>query len=218
MNYKLLKEVVDLVACFERENGSARYSSDINGFRKWMNEGVSASPSEPEWEGKLNGRSAESIIATQFVHMNHYARSYFRSVIHGTEFSTPEEVIYLIVLRFNAPITKMELIKKNVHDKPVGMQIINRLIAKGWVAQKGSEQDRRSKVISPTEAGIEALDKLMAKVRQATSIVSGELSQQEKLELVGLLNKLNDFHHSIYEMNYDSPELLANAMKKINPN
>ncbi len=215
MNYKLIRDVVDLIRDFEQETaGFGNFTPDVDGFRNWLSgqESRKESTRKLNWEGRESGRSAESMIATLFVHMNHYARNYFRSAIHGSEFSTPEEVIYLIVLRFNSGLSKMELIKKNVHDKPVGMQIINRLIAKGWITQTRSDLDKRSMVISPTSEGLKALDNLMDKVRHATRVVTGDLTNDEKMNLIELLQKLNNFHLQVYERNYDSAELLQKVV------
>lgn len=220
MKYQLLKDTIGLLEEFEASNTGLNYPPDVNGFRQWLvQEQIdTASKPEPDWEGKVSGRSAESIIATLFVHMNHYARNYFRSAIHGSEFSTPDEVIFMIVLRFSTPMSKMELIKKNVHDKSAGIQIINRLIAKGWVEQRSSDVDRRSKVISPTVEGLRVLDNLMNKVREASRLVSGPLSQHEKHSLIDLLTKLNEFHLPIYEKNYDPADLLEMVTSDINSN
>ncbi|MGN6615745.1 MAG: MarR family winged helix-turn-helix transcriptional regulator [Ilyomonas sp.] len=220
MNYDLIKDTIDLVEKFEKENAeTARYPKDVEGFKIWLvnryKEQYSGTE-ETDWESKANGRSAESMIATLIVHMNRFAKNYFRAVLLDSDFSSPDDVIYLIVLKFSLPLTKIELIKKNVQDKPAGMQIINRLIAKGWAIQKDSETDKRSKLISITEKGLQALDEVMTKVRQATDIVSGKLTQAEKMQLISLLNKLNDFHLNIYERNYDVAELLENAMQEMN--
>ena len=110
-------------------------------------------------------------------------------------------------------MSKMDLIKKNVHEKPVGMQIINRLINQGWIEQRNSKTDKRSKVISISETGLQALGNQMDKIRQATSIVTGNLSQNEKMELIRLLNKLDDFHQPIYARNIDTENLLEEAFK-----
>jgi DNA-binding MarR family transcriptional regulator len=110
----------------------------------------------------------------------------------------------------------MELIKKNVHEKPAGMQIINRLIAKGWVKQSKSETDKRSKVLNITPKGLKTLDKLLIKVRQATDIVSGDLTHDEKMELIRLLNKLDDFHLPVYSKNIEPAELLETVLKEMN--
>ena len=93
------------------------------------------------------------------------------------------------------------------------MQIINRLIAHGWVEQKSSEKDKRSKVIKITDKGLEALDNQMDKIRQATNIVAGDLTHTEKMELIKLLHKLNNFHHPIYRQHHDAAHLLTEAVK-----
>ena len=168
---------------------------------------------EPEWEGKMIGRTTESVIASLVVHMNRFGKNYFKSAIHGSEFSTQDDVIYLIVLKFSKNMTKMDLIKKNVHEKPAGMQIISRLITNGWVIQTDSESDKRSKVLHITQKGLLALEGVMSKIRQATDIVSGNLSHDEKIELIRLLNKLNDFHQPIYDKNIETENLLNEVMK-----
>ena len=213
MNYGLLKDIIDLVEQYELENSKTNEIT-VNGFRRWITCNLEENGVEPDWEGKENGRSPESVINTLIVHMNRYAKSYSKSAIIDSDFSTQEDFIFLINLKAFGEMTKMELIKKNVQEKPAGMQIINRLIAQKWVAQKDSKTDKRSKVISITDKGLKALDAQMDKIRQATSIVTGDLTYNEKMELIRLLNKLNDFHLPIYEKNIEPENLLKEVLKK----
>lgn len=218
MNYGLIKDVLDLVQEFELENKLAiENQSNIESFKIWMIRKYQSIINEMEvyWEGKIVGRTAESAIATLVVHMNRFGKNYFKSAIHGSDFSTPDDVIYLIVLKFSYNMTKMDLIKKNVHEKPAGMQIIKRLITNGWVSEKKSDEDKRSKIISITPKGLTALASVMEKVRDATDIVSGDLADEEKIELIRILNKLNDFHQPIYDRNIKTDNLLSEALKNI---
>ena len=216
MNYGLIKDVLDLVQEFEIEtNNNNHFETTVEGFKNWISTNNNTIVNEPNWEGKENGRSAESVINTLIVHMNRYAKSYSKSAIFGSNFSTQEDFIYLINLKAFGEMSKMDLIKKNVHEKPVGMQIINRLINQGWIEQRNSKTDKRSKVISISETGLQALGNQMDKIRQATSIVTGNLSQNEKMELIRLLNKLDDFHQPIYDRNIDTDNLLSEALKNI---
>lgn len=211
MNYQLIKEVIQLVEEFETGTDAIPYAKDLKGFKRWIynHEKEKNSPlPEPHWEGKENGRSPESVISTLLVHMNRYAKTYSRAAIYNSEFVTQEDFIYLINLKAFGEMTKMELIKKNIQDKPTGMQILGRLIKKGWVTQASSQTDKRSKVISITTAGLKSLDQQMDKIRQATAIVTGNLTHAEKMELIRLLGKLNDFHHPIFARQIDSSVLL----------
>ena len=213
MNYSLIKDILDLAQQFETENKQTNYfENSVGGFKKWISETHKTYPNEPNWEGKEKGRSAESVINTLIVHLNRYAKSYSKSAIVGSEFSTQEDFIYLINLKAFGQMSKTDLIKKNVHEKPTGMQIINRLIGQGWIEQQDSKTDKRRKVITITQKGLTVLENQMDKIRQATAIVTGNLSQNEKIELIRLLNKLDDFHQTIYDKNIETENLLKEAL------
>ncbi|KKX52345.1 hypothetical protein [Sphingobacterium sp. IITKGP-BTPF85] len=130
MNYNLLRDTIELLENFEKykqENGG--YSEDSEGFQQFIVDNYkSVATIEPDWEGKENGRNPDSVINTLIVQMNRFAKTYSKAAIHESDFSTQEDFIYLINLKVFGPMIKMELIKRNIHDKPFGMQIINRLI------------------------------------------------------------------------------------------
>lgn len=211
MNYKLLTDVIGLLQEFEAtQQKASAFSDDIDGFKNWI---ISQAKRhnvnlEPDWEGKQKGRSAESVINTLIVHMGRYAKSYSRSAILGSSFSSQDDFIYLITLQAFGAMSKMELIKKNVQDKPAGMQIINRLIKQGWVQQTPSKTDRREKLLEITAEGIRDLNQHMSKIRQASHIVTANLDQAEKMELIRLLTKLDAFHLDLYQQNIASDKLL----------
>jgi DNA-binding MarR family transcriptional regulator len=212
MKYQLLKEIIVLVEEFEQENVDGIYSTDADGFKRWIVTKETDVLVEPNWDGKENGRSPESVISTLIVHMNRFAKSYSKAAIWESDFSTQEEFIYLITLRSFGEMTKMELIRRNIHEKPAGMAIINRLIKQRWIGQQDSKLDRRSKVLYITEDGLSALDRQMGKIRHATQLVSGDLTYSEKITLISLLDKLSKFHQLIYDRNI-SPEKLLEQVK-----
>lgn len=199
MDYKLLKDIIDLAQEFEKSNVAK--SGDINDFKYWIASSLKddkPTKSPPNWEGKENGRSAESVISTLIVHMGRYAKAYSKAAMMGSGFTTQEEFIYLINLKAFGAMSKMELIRKNIQDKPVGMQIINRLLKNGWVKQHASKSDKRSQIINITNKGLEALEEQMDKIRTATRIVTADLDPAEKNELIRLLTKLEAFHKPIF--------------------
>lgn len=217
MNFTLVKDAIQLLEQFDSENTNSQYVSDIEGFKRWIqNQQNNIKPSARNivWEGKENGRSPESVISTLLIHLNRYAKTYSKAAIAGSEFSTQEEFIYLINLQSFGEMTKTELIKKNIQDKPVGNLIINRLIKNSWVQQVDSKTDKRTKVISITQKGIDVLEKQMENIRNATKIVSGNLSEDEKYTLIELLNKLDHFHNPIFGRNIESINLIDTVFKE----
>ncbi|REC50200.1 MarR family winged helix-turn-helix transcriptional regulator [Chryseobacterium pennipullorum] len=220
MNYTLIKDMMVLLEQFETEAQvhPHSYPDTIDGFKEWMfAQKETPGPQnleEPYWEGKENGRTAESAINTLLVHLNRYAKTYSKSAISNSEFSTQEDFIYLINLKAFGQMTKMELIKKNIHDKPVGMLIIARLLRQGWIVQTESDTDKRSKLIHISEEGLRALEEQMEKIRQATHIVAGNLSHHEKMDLIRILNKLDRFHYPIFSRNIDSHHLISTVYEE----
>lgn len=212
MNYTLLHDIVDLLETFERSNNDPLYPSNIDGFCRWIKD-TKEDSTQPEmnWEGKANGRSIESVISTLLVHMSKYAKSYSKSAIHNSQFSTQEEFIYLITLNSFGSMSKMELIRLNKMDKPSGIQIINRLIKCGWIVQIDSTKDKRSKILELTTEGKSYLDSKMDDIRKASKIVTADLTDKEKIELARILTKMDKFHQKIYNKNLSANQLLDDA-------
>ena len=210
MYYNLLKDIVGLVKEFEGENTNEKYPVTIDGFKKWIVEEINPGFSLEtfEYEGKVTGRSLDSVISTLLIHLSRYARLYSKSIIINSPFSTQEEYIFLITLKTFGPMSKMELIKKNIQDKPGGMQIISRLIQSNFVQQENDLKDKRSKILSITPLGLDTLEEYMVNIRKATTIVAGKLNETEKMQLIHLLNKLEEFHWPIYSKNIEPEKLL----------
>ncbi|WP_231489796.1 MarR family winged helix-turn-helix transcriptional regulator [Pedobacter sp. Leaf170] len=197
MMYNLLDNLISLVKTYEQHNAGAK--DDLNSFLNWMNaqalkpEEISAK--EPDWPGKIKGRSADSVINTSLVHLYRYAKIQAKAAISESVFSTPDDFIYLINLNTGGNMTKSALIKENIHDKPAGTLIIQRLLDKGLISQQPSAVDKRNMILNITKKGIEELNKYMDKIRAASANVTGALTADEKTQLITLLQKLEDFHY-----------------------
>lgn len=196
MYYDLVGELIGFVKQYEEETGQKR--QDVHLFVQWMNQHLNHSNEltfeEPEWIGKENGRSPESVINTSLVHLYRYAKLLAKEAIAGSSFSTPDDFIYLISLVSHGSMTKTALIKLNVHEKSAGIQIINRLIHAGLVEQSTTEMDKRNRMIRITEEGTAKLTERLQHIKQASASVTAPLSHQEKMDLIRLLAKLEDFH------------------------
>lgn len=71
---------------------------------------------------------------------------------------------------------------------------------------------KEEKHLKTTPKGLQALGGQMKKIQQATTIVTANLSQIEKMELIRLLHKLNDFYQPIYDRSIETENLLETAL------
>ena len=197
MPYSLYRELIALTEEFEQVCPADKVN--VETFSNWLSSRVSTIKTagkfeEIDWEGKINGRSAESVINTSLVHLYKYAKIYSKIAIADSPFTTIEDVIFLINLLHRGSMSKKKLIEINIQEKSTGMQIINRLIGSGFVSETVDKKDKRSKQITISAKGKEALETHMDKIREASRIVVGNLTDSEKLQLIKLLQKLEDFH------------------------
>lgn len=196
MYYELITDLVLLVKQYENEAKTS--TADVKAFSNWLSAHLEAEltevPGEQEWPGKVNGRSADSVINTSLVHLYRYAKLHAKAAIIESSFSTPDDFIYLINLVSLGSMTKTALIKLNVHEKSAGMQIVNRLISNGLVEQEAMASDKRNRMIHITAKGTQVLNERMYEIRKASSRVTEPLNVQEKMDLIRLFSKLEDFH------------------------
>ncbi len=113
-------------------------------------------------------------------------------------------------------MTKMELIKHNASEKSSGVLIINRLIHNQWIEQTVSPKDKRTKHIHITDKGLAVLEEHMDEIRKASKVVAGNLTHAEQMLLITILSKLDEFHYSLYRMNFEVGDLIEAAYKKLN--
>ena len=85
------------------------------------------------------------------------------------------------------------------------MLIIKRLIDKGFVVQTEDDQDKRSRRLTITSAGIEVLRQVQPPMNQATLLFTGDLSKAEQRQLAILLDRLDQFPQSSLYSSYHKP-------------
>jgi DNA-binding MarR family transcriptional regulator len=91
----------------------------------------------------------------------------------------------------------MELIKMHHLEPASGIEVLKRLLKKGFIAEFDDVEDKRAKRIRITEKGKKELQRIMPKMKEVFQLMTAELSLNEKLHAVGFLKQMNDFHASI---------------------
>jgi len=217
MNHKLLLEFMHLLFEFEKETAGGLlpiYTQTIDGFKKWIRETKEEEeiPNDVLAPTAIKLTTEQQITLTLFK-MANYSKMYWRTLLADTSVANQDNWIVLLNLWLYGEMTKMELIRRSTHEKPTGMQIINRLIQLEFVLQKDSEVDKRSKIIAITPIGQRELLLQMNEIQRVSSLVTGDLRPSEKQQSLYLLNKLMEFHEDVFKENKTKAELLTLASK-----
>ena len=93
----------------------------------------------------------------------------------------------------------MQLIEKNAHEKKSGIEIIKRLVRNGLLKESPDKKDKRSTRISLTAKGKRVFQYCVKDLDEASKILCGKLQKEEKENFLLSLEKLNTYHHSVYQ-------------------
>ncbi len=105
-----------------------------------------------------------------------------------------DDVLYVGVIQFMGNPRKSELIYEMLAEFPTGMEVIKRLVKQGYVEESPDEQDRRSKRLRATEAGVKLWLDLSPRMEQVGGLAFDFLNDAEKRMLRSLLDRLERFH------------------------
>lgn len=202
MDYTFLKQLINLAEQYEQQCGKQPH---MHNFACWLLSGNTSTPHPPDDRiGTLHlqyrqaEEKIETTIARMVIYMYRYARMYTRQALEGSILQTADEFGYLATLLSFEHLSKTELITKNIHEKPTGMEIIKRLLKYEVIDQLDDPNDKRGKLVKINNKGKGVLFSVFGKMGKVSDLVGGELTQPEKEQLVYLLRKLDSFHYHIF--------------------
>lgn len=192
-DYLFIQSLLEKAKDFRKSGGAPNLSD----FSAWLNEEITHQ--EVSLPFLFPGESVESASSKYIIYLYRYAKGYGKKLLKDTPLSSIDDVPYLLMLLFSGPSTKMELIHANVHEKTTGMEILNRLLRLGLVEQQFNPDDKRSRKLSISPEGQKLTLQLMSGMDTLSAIVSGNLQTRERINLLKMLHKLNDFHLQVHQ-------------------
>jgi DNA-binding MarR family transcriptional regulator len=130
--------------------------------------------------------------------LSRYAGFYSKKALEKFSLNNMEDWVYLMRLHEMGTPKKSELIYDMISEFPSGIDVIKRLVKSGLVQEFPDAEDKRSKRIQITTAGIEILGKSLPWMEKISDMAFNQLLESEKVLLIELLNRLNDFHKTHY--------------------
>ncbi|RTQ47865.1 MarR family transcriptional regulator [Hymenobacter gummosus] len=203
MDYSLVKQLVELAEEFHRDASPAADSAaELAAFSRWLQArtGTADAPQRQtvEREPSHPMETAASVIGKFVTFMYRYLRTYSRLALLNTPLITYDDFSYLAAVYGRGPLSKSELITRNIHEKPTGSEIIRRLLAAGLIQEAPHATDRRRKLLSLTPAGQQVLFEAFANMSQVAAMAAGNLTAAEQEQLAYLLTKLDAFHFPVF--------------------
>lgn len=201
-----LVELVNLFHAYEQQNPDASITDFCRyhlAMEKIKDDEKIISPVTEE-EVSLTGRLGRLLGI-----MSKYAEFYWRKMVEITGLDSVEDFGYLACTYQLKNPTKSELILYNISSFPSGIEVIKRLVRKGWLEESPDVHDKRSKRLTITPEGLKVLQRCIPEAQRIADIIFPMLTQEEKEILHQLLGKLNRHHAERY------PSLRQKTMQEI---
>ena len=203
MNYQLLQTLLTHLAQHEAGRGEAQPASLVS-FVGYLNQQVFETPRQ-DTPAEETTETIDSILTKLISYLYRYSKGYIKKALEKSELTTLDDFTYLAGIWKMNGCSKTEIIEKNIHEKTTGTEILKRLLTNDLITQSDDQTDRRSKRVVITEKGKLALFGTFDEMRKASTLVGGKLNETEKLQLLHLLQKLDDFHKPIFMNDRDQP-------------
>lgn len=194
-----IKEIIELLENwdnFKRLNPN----DNIYDFGKWLSESgagtVNKSPILKSGKHLTDEYSGEyQFLASYFItRMGKFIKNYTKEIFSEYELNSSDDFSFLALIDTMENPNKKELCAANLTEFSTGLDIIRKLIKKGYVVEIQNPSDKRAKILKITEKGKLTVDNIYNKLRQLTDDVLGDLNAEERTTIIRFLERLNTYH------------------------
>lgn len=186
----IIQELIQCLEKFIEVNPDTEV--DINSFVIWLNtqlfndvhmDHAHAHPVDLDMELTF-------LLALQ----NRYYRTYAKEALNDSDLSSPEGFSFLYHLNLAESYRKMELIKLHHLEPPSGIEVLKRLLKRGFIEEFDDPDDGRAKRICITVSGKQKIREILPKMEVVFARMSADMSTSEKMHVLSFLRSMNDFH------------------------
>ena len=145
---------------------------------------------------------------------------YMRIALRDTHLSSIEDLMVCAALNRLGESRKTDIVNYAMMEMSTGTDILNRLIEKGFVNQRVDPDDKRSRLLTLSATGANALKKCFKKAGLARQIFLADVTEDDKKILAGILYPLQEKHSRLSVASKGKPieEIHAEMIKnRIDP-
>ena len=155
-------------------------------FGHWLGQ-ASPSPQKDEHEGVVEN---DTMIGVYLISLYNLIRSRLNKLTNHTPFSNIMDYQFLSLLKSHGRQRKTDLIAMNHMEMSSGIEIVRRLLKRGWIGEEANTDDRRSKWVAVTPAGERVVSDLQAKIDDFYRSFCSGLEDWQKSDILRSLTYL----------------------------
>lgn len=173
-------------------------------FSEWLNRRHSHTPKSIFLLNELppsmiNEGSIDAILSYHIGLLIRFTKIWSKLAFKNTIFKGFEDYgITNFILTSKNP-SKSEVANWSLIERSTAFEIIRRLQKLQLIDQTNDQQDKRVKRVSITEKGKQEVRQAQKQVEALSTLLTGDLSDQQKINLLSLLRDLTNFHTKEYE-------------------
>lgn len=188
----IIAELIEHVKRFENEK--RQEPKDIKEFIIWLNQFLFEQYHAIESSHDENDIDME-LTFLLIMQSKHY-KMYCKEALVNIDINSPDEYSFLYHLSLVDSFRKMELIHIHLLEAPSGIEVIKRLLKKGFIEEFDDKEDKRAKRVRITNKGRQETDKLAPQMKDVYSKMAAGMTLKEKLHILSFLKRFNDYHQN----------------------
>lgn len=189
MEGKKVIEVVNLFGEFYNETGN----DELTLFSIWLNRRLHThSPATTK-------KADDNRKLVWLTHrLSKLFRWYTKDILQANGLTSMDEYFFLTTISKMGTPSKMEVYADTITDINTGTQMLKRLIISGLVEEIADKNDKRVRRVKLTAKGKRTRENFFQQSKSDLILKAGNLTNNEKKDLIRLLAYLENFHTNIY--------------------
>ncbi|WPP51556.1 MarR family winged helix-turn-helix transcriptional regulator [Catalinimonas niigatensis] len=194
---------------------------ELSAFAQWLldkkpdvpeNEITKINHDSPSRHYILSEYSTDDQISMLWGRLIRYTHLWSKKALQNLSIHSLEEYGLLKSVELLKSARKSDLVRYSLLENTTCFEMIKRLIRSGFLKESVDSEDKRSRRVATTLKGKKVLQEADQQMKQLSVLLMGDLEEEQKYDLLQLLQQLNIFHENLYHS--DRKGLLNKMMGK----
>lgn len=190
-------KIVELV-CLYQMYYSETQNENLKSFSAWLAKNAEGNNSEDE---QISEKTTNIDIVDNFIRISKYVKLFHKDVFNQHQIKTYEEFKFLQTIKLMESPAKSDIYTQTITELTTGAKIMKRLIEMGFVKEFDDKLDKRIKRIKLTAKGQKELLEVEATIHLNNEKILSYTPENEKANLLQILNSINGYHTELYRAN-----------------